>query len=931
MLEALVRDARVLVTTEVDGAVTVEIAHEALLREWTTLVRWLDADRGALKLRQELAQDAARGTSSEYLWGRSRVEEARRILDASTVELDATERGFLVASERAVRRRRRWVQGGVAALLATAAVVVAVVSAQRAEAVQERDRADEQTRLANAHAADAALQKTAAETARDRARDAAWIAYARMLHDKDPTRALAGLRNVQAKDSVGWLDEALYTLNEPLALVSLPGTDPAVSPDGARVLILPSANYNNVAVWNIDGSGEPVILRGHEEYVMAARFSPDGRHIVTASADRTVRVWNADGSGEPVVLRGHTARVNTVSISPDGQQILTSSLDGTARVWSTSGSGESIAFRHLSWTNNYTFEPRFSPDGRRILVRSSEKTASIHNADGSGGPVVLKGHQDFISSGRFSPDGRRVATASYDRTVRVWAPGETIVLRGHESFVLDVRFSPDGGRIVTASEDRTARVWTVDGRGDPVVLRHDSSPDSAAFSPDGRRIVTLADTKAYLWDASGSGTPVVFRGHEARVRSAHVTADGRYLVTDSRDETTRVWRADNRRRSVLAREEKWRARARFSPDGLRIVIASGTTGRVWNADGSGEPAVLENPGPDWIIDVYFSPDGKRLVFASSKKIQVRNADGSGEPMAVASDESGFLSVRPSPDGRRIVTTSKDAVRVWDLEGMRAPVALRGHGNTFTSAAFGPDSQRVVTVSEDCTVRVWNADGSDQPEILANRAPHESSCGEYGVGWATFSPDGRRIAAGTPDAVWVWNAGSPGAPRVFTGASYPRNLNFSPDGRRILCSSWSVGLLWDLEGFDEPVKLTGHTGDIYTTTFSPDGRHVLTASEDGTARVWNLDGSAAVVLRGHTGDVWSARFSPDGQRAVTTGIDGTVRVWDLDPAVVQARVAEATTLCVPYRDRVQFVGEQPQEACAAFLACERAAGRQSSCE
>ncbi|MCA9697502.1 MAG: protein kinase, partial [Myxococcales bacterium] len=52
VLEVLVGEARVLVAAEVDGRETVEIAHEALLREWTTLVGWLDADREALKLRQ---------------------------------------------------------------------------------------------------------------------------------------------------------------------------------------------------------------------------------------------------------------------------------------------------------------------------------------------------------------------------------------------------------------------------------------------------------------------------------------------------------------------------------------------------------------------------------------------------------------------------------------------------------------------------------------------------------------------------------------------------------------------------------------------------------------------------------------------------------------------------------------------------------------
>ena len=48
-------------------------------------------------------------------------------------------------------------------------------------------------------------------------------------------------------------------------------------------------------MWRADGSGEPVVaLRGHDDPVQSAAFSPDGTRVVTASFDRTARVWRVE-------------------------------------------------------------------------------------------------------------------------------------------------------------------------------------------------------------------------------------------------------------------------------------------------------------------------------------------------------------------------------------------------------------------------------------------------------------------------------------------------------------------------------------------------------------------------------------------------------------------------------------------------------------
>ena len=143
-----------------DGAV--EVAHEALLREWPRFTDWLEEDREGIRLRAHLADAAANwdtaGRDTGELYRGARLSATLDWTTAHTQDLNPVEQEFVTASSTEHQRQNRRLRG----LLAGGAVLLVLALIAGVLAVRQANRADEKAAEAQQAAVSADARRVGA-------------------------------------------------------------------------------------------------------------------------------------------------------------------------------------------------------------------------------------------------------------------------------------------------------------------------------------------------------------------------------------------------------------------------------------------------------------------------------------------------------------------------------------------------------------------------------------------------------------------------------------------------------------------------------------------------------------------------------------------------------------------------------------------------
>ncbi len=692
--------------------------------------------------------------------------------------------------------------------------------------------------------------------------------------------------------------------------------------------------------------------------VVAVRFSPDSKLLVTTGADNVARVWSASsaqkrfefpvpGSGSSTLPRfSRDSRLLFLSRVADGAS------HGLLEVWDVAG-GTQLASLQTAPDRAHAFNP-FDSGGRHVALVTPEREAQI--IDLASGAVVRKIPGHYSVAG-FSRDGLRFLTGDEDGLITVWdGTGQRRIraLRGLASPVFGLDDSDDGRLVAASARNGAVRVWRAADGQVQMAEGHPSPNPGLIFNVDGTRLLTKASDGARLWDTGSGQLVYVQQFAGAAGNRFDISSNGRWVMSAS---SSRLAMEDARSGFELFTLDGHSGvpEARDISEDDRILATGGPDGRLvlWNMPAIPDLELLHAVDPvGWAgetkpppVAAAFSHSGKWVATgAGDGLLRLWDAQTGRMLHSIEADPRAVDALAFSRNDALVLSGGyADGIKIWDAASGALRKRLDCGGKRVLSVAVNRDGSVVAAAILGGVTRLWDTASG---EVLTSIERDEARSG-------VFSPDGRAYLIGSSQQVRLWGLEQKRyiwSAALKTPKAEVSAVDFSQDGKTVLVAQYgqdallldaadgrSLGQLHDRSAGRfasarlapaEPLAafgdqngstvlwhpgsggyevLTGHAGGVLATEFSPDGAFLLTAGADASAKLWDVRrGELLDTVAEHPSQMpevpyQAADFSPDGHWLLTGSTDGTFRLWRLDQeSRSPAQLAEALKCRVPWR-------------------------------
>jgi WD40 repeat protein len=240
-----------------------------------------------------------------------------------------------------------------------------------------------------------------------------------------------------------------------------------------------------------------------EAFVVAARFSRDGRGVGFALGDGSVRIVSVDGSGAWTSANVHDGAILDFAADPSGDGFISGGDDGKVRRISADGTVSDVASFGSKWVEHvatYALEK-----GKGLIAASAGKIVRLF--DQSGALLKELAHPSSVTGLVFDGKGKRIGASHYNGASLWFVAAKTDTPRklewkgSHTGIIIH----PEGEAVVTAMQENSLHGWKLPEGAHMRMSGYPAKTESLSFTRNGKWMASSGADAMVLWPFHGGG------------------------------------------------------------------------------------------------------------------------------------------------------------------------------------------------------------------------------------------------------------------------------------------------------------------------------------------------------------------------------------------------------------------------------------------
>jgi WD40 repeat protein len=534
-------------------------------------------------------------------------------------------------------------------------------------------------------------------------------------------------------------------------------------------MLLSVSNDNTMKLWDVSSGKELNTFEGHSESIILAKFSPNDEYLVSTSKDKKILIWNInsqklihtwvlsqnildicyldsktltylDENGKIYFLKissgvlTDTINVgeNSISFVIKRNQLIVFYLQGLFRYWDIN-SRKVVETSRIKTTRDIFLG--FSDKNNLFAILKADNSIDVKSLFDTNYRKNILPNDMLTLSVTFTKDSL-MATYGTDKTIYLWNLNTEKSIGSFKltKSIKRVSMSANGNYVSCSNGlnlfgEQRVRLWDINKMHEINSFSSFANKISmVCVSPDSIHLAGSSyNNNIFIWNMRSGKISKVLKGHIDWVESVSYSNDGKLVISESQDNTVRIWDAETGNQIALqdALVSKNKSIS-FSPQNEYFTFID-FEGKVCVKCLENDSVIFKSKDACIGGIVSFLNSNRYVIVGSGEHIKLLDIYNIEDVWVKRLNNDYVSSIDVSNDGKKLAIGSESGniIIVDSFTGIIL-TNYSVHDRKVVSISFSNNDEKIVSASYDKKIAIWNIKEQKPDKIIIDSGANVES-------------------------------------------------------------------------------------------------------------------------------------------------------------------------------------------------------------